>query len=38
VFDINAVFAGMIVLTLFALLLDFGVSVVERRLLGWRRA
>jgi NitT/TauT family transport system permease protein len=38
VFDINAVFAGMIVLTLFALLLDFGVSLVERRLLGWRRA
>jgi NitT/TauT family transport system permease protein len=38
VFNINAVFAGMIVLTLFALLLDYCVTLVERRLLGWRAA
>jgi NitT/TauT family transport system permease protein len=36
VFDINTVFAGIIVLTLFALLLDFIVSLVEARLLVWR--
>lgn len=37
VFDINAVFAGIIVLTVFALLLDFAVTLAERRLLGWRK-
>jgi NitT/TauT family transport system permease protein len=37
-FDINTVFAGILVLTIFALVLDFIVSVVERRLLVWRPA
>jgi NitT/TauT family transport system permease protein len=32
-FDVNAVFAGILVLTVFALLLDTAVSVVERRLM-----
>jgi len=36
VFDINTVFAGILVLTLFALLLDWAVSEIERRLLVWR--
>lgn len=35
-FDINAVFAGILVLTLFALALDFIVSTLEKRLLAWR--
>ena len=35
-FDINAVFAGILVLTVFALLLDWGVSLAERRLLVWQ--
>src|SRR4051812_35533764 len=35
-FDINAVFAGIVVLTAFALLLDWGVSLAERRLLVWQ--
>src|SRR3954465_828962 len=35
-FDINAVFAGIAVLTAFALLLDWTVSVAERRLLLWQ--
>jgi NitT/TauT family transport system permease protein len=35
-FDINTVFAGILVLTAFALLLDFIVTVVETRLLRWR--
>ncbi len=35
-FDINTVFAGILVLTLFALLLDTLVSVIEKRLLTWR--
>src|SRR5204863_8083 len=35
-FDINTVFAGILVLTAFALLLDFIVTVAERRLLRWR--
>src|SRR5205814_10471764 len=34
-FDINTVFAGILVLTGFALLLDVLVSVLERRLLKW---
>ena len=38
VFDINSVFAGIIVLTLFALALDACVSVIEKRLLVWRPA
>lgn len=35
-FDINTVFAGILVLTAFALALDAAVSVAERRLLVWR--
>jgi len=35
-FDINAVFAGIFVLTVFALLLDGAVSLAERRLLVWQ--
>jgi NitT/TauT family transport system permease protein len=36
VFDINTVFAGMLVLTACALALDFLVTVAERRLLRWQ--
>lgn len=36
VFDINAVFAGMILLTIFAVILDWTVSLVEKRLVKWR--
>jgi NitT/TauT family transport system permease protein len=35
-FDINAVFAGILILTAFALLLDWGVTLAERRLLVWQ--
>ncbi|HZZ92624.1 MAG TPA: ABC transporter permease [Usitatibacter sp.] len=35
-FDINSVFAGILVLTAFALVLDFAVGAAERRLLVWR--
>jgi sulfonate transport system permease protein len=35
-FDINSVFAGIAVLTAFALLLDWGVTLTERRLLVWQ--
>jgi NitT/TauT family transport system permease protein len=35
-FDINTVFAGILVLTAFALLLDFVVTLLEQRLLRWR--
>src|SRR5947207_7235807 len=35
-FDINAVFAGIVVLTIFALLLDWVVTLAERRLLVWQ--
>ena len=38
VFDVDTVFAGIIVLTLAALLLDRLVSLVERRALAWRPA
>jgi NitT/TauT family transport system permease protein len=37
-FDINTVFAGILVLTAFALALDFFVGQVEKRLLVWRPA
>jgi NitT/TauT family transport system permease protein len=37
-FDINTVFAGILVLTAFALVLDVAVSRAERRLLRWRPA
>ena len=36
VFDINTVFAGILVLTAFALALDTLVSIAEKRLLVWR--
>ena len=36
VFDINTVIAGIVVLTIFALLLDFVVTKIEARLLVWR--
>src|SRR5918995_2028860 len=36
VFDINTVFAGVLVLTAFALVLDWAVSVAERRLMVWQ--
>src|SRR5215471_16821553 len=36
VFDINTVLAGILVLTMFALLLDFAVTKIEGRLLVWR--
>jgi NitT/TauT family transport system permease protein len=35
-FDINSVFAGILVLTAFALLLDWMVTIAERRLLVWQ--
>ncbi len=35
-FDINTVFAGIVVLTAFALLLDYAVTRIEARLLVWR--
>ncbi len=37
-FDINTVFAGILVLTAFALVLDFAVGKAEKRLLVWRPA
>ncbi|MBB4002578.1 ABC transporter permease [Aurantimonas endophytica] len=36
VFDINGVFAGVIILTFFAIALDYGVGFVERKLLHWQ--
>jgi NitT/TauT family transport system permease protein len=36
VFDINTVFAGVLVLTAFALVLDWIVSLIERRLMVWQ--
>jgi NitT/TauT family transport system permease protein len=36
VFDIDTVFAGILVLTMFALVLDFVVTKIEDRLLVWR--
>jgi NitT/TauT family transport system permease protein len=38
VFDVGGVFAGMFVLSAFVLLIDFAVTLVERRLLVWRPA
>ena len=35
-FDINTVFAGILVLTAFALVLDWAVTAVERRLMVWQ--
>jgi NitT/TauT family transport system permease protein len=36
IFDVAGVFAGMFVLAAFVLVIDAGVSIVERRLLVWR--
>lgn len=36
IFDVAGVFAGMFVLSVFVLLIDFAVTLVERRLLVWR--
>jgi NitT/TauT family transport system permease protein len=36
VFDVAGVFAGMLVLSAFVILIDVGVTLVERRLLVWR--
>jgi NitT/TauT family transport system permease protein len=36
IFDVAGVFAGMFVLSAFVILIDFGVTIVERRLLVWR--
>ena len=36
VFDVAAVFAGMFVLSAFVILIDMGVTLVEKRLLVWR--
>ena len=36
IFDVAGVFAGMFVLSAFVILIDYGVTLVERRLLGWR--
>src|SRR5918996_630553 len=36
VFDINTVFAGILVLTAFALVLDWIVTLIERRLMVWQ--
>jgi NitT/TauT family transport system permease protein len=36
VFDVAGVFAGMFVLSAFVILIDFAVTMVERRLLVWR--
>jgi len=36
IFDVAGVFAGMFVLSVFVLIIDYGVTLVERRLLVWR--
>jgi NitT/TauT family transport system permease protein len=36
VFDVTGVFSGMLVLMLFVILIDAGVSLIEKRLLVWR--
>jgi NitT/TauT family transport system permease protein len=38
VFDVAGVFAGMLVLSAFVIVIDIGVTMVERRLLVWRPA
>ena len=38
IFDVAGVFAGMFVLSIFVILIDVGVTLVERRLLIWRPA
>jgi NitT/TauT family transport system permease protein len=36
VFDVTGVFAGMVILSIFVILIDLVVTLVERRLLRWR--
>ena len=36
VFDVAGVFAGMFVLAVFVIVIDIGVTLIERRLLAWR--
>jgi len=36
IFDVAGVFAGMLILAAFVIVIDAGVSVVEKRLLVWR--
>ena len=36
IFDVAGVFAGMFILSAFVILIDFGVTIAERRLLVWR--
>ena len=36
VFDVTGVFAGMFVLTAFVIVIDWGVTAIENRLLAWR--
>jgi NitT/TauT family transport system permease protein len=36
VFDVTGVFAGMVILSVFVLLIDYVVTLVENRLLSWR--
>ena len=36
VFDINTVMAGILVLTVFALILDWIVGIIERRAMRWQ--
>jgi len=36
IFDVTGVYAGMFMLTVFVLLIDFGVTVIEKRLLAWK--
>src|SRR6516225_8984984 len=38
IFDVAGVFAGMFVLSVFVILIDMGVTLIERRLLVWRPA
>jgi NitT/TauT family transport system permease protein len=37
-FDTTGVFAGMVILAAFVLVIDWGVTVIENRLLVWRPA
>ena len=36
IFDVAGVFAGMLILAAFVIVIDAGVSIVEKRLLVWR--
>jgi NitT/TauT family transport system permease protein len=36
VFDVTGVFAGMVILSIFVILVDAVVTVIENRLLAWR--